>query len=203
MAVCQLEPKPDMYGLGIRLAFYIAWFGALLVEAIDETDLADVRFLGVLLSGAEALGLLIQVANTDLRAADIYISLLLASGIFIFLIPLYAWKAVSLCHPYWDPTRWTKERPSPIYRFCHFVLLIGVASLGTWFYTTYLPGLDEGCDQYGFLFSRISVTNNGFIVPNAILSVLILVVCAGILFQAVGWWCILLWPKEHKRKKAP
>ncbi|KFA56311.1 hypothetical protein S40293_08286 [Stachybotrys chartarum IBT 40293] len=198
MPTCRIQAQPDMYGLGIRTAFYIQWFGAVLIEWLDETDLDDMRLLGLLLSGALIIGLIVQVAEEALQAAEIYIVLLLASGIYIFLVPLYIWRALTLFSPYWNPFRWSKEKHSPIFRFSNFVVLVLVASMGTWFYVTYLPGLDAGCSQYGFFFGSVSLGSDVYIAFNAILYIVILVVCAFLLLTAIG--CeINVWPRRRRK----
>jgi hypothetical protein len=200
MALCYIEGRPEMYGLGIRIAFYLQWAGVTLLTYFDERSLPDIRLLGLLLSGAMSLSLVIQVANDRLQPADIYISLLLAAGIFIFLVPIYVWRALTLCNPYWNPLRWIRENQIPAVRFAHFGLVVAVASLATWYYTTFLPSWDNDCEQYGFFFTKVSLHNTPYIAFNAILYILMIVVCAGILLQKVGFE-VYIWTKEKRRKR--
>ncbi|KAH7313865.1 hypothetical protein B0I35DRAFT_480511 [Stachybotrys elegans] len=200
MPTCQLNPKPDMYGLGIRTAFYIQWFGALAIEWLDETDTMDMRVLGLLLSGAMLIGAVIQISQDHLEAAEIYIALLLAAGAYLFLVPLWIWRGLTLCSPYWNPFRWNKEKMSPVFRFGNFACLTAVAATATWYYTSYLPGLDRDCSQFGFFFGPVSLQNNVYIAFNAILYIMMLVVLAFFVLMSFG--CEFhMWSKERRRAK--
>lgn len=189
-----------MYGLGIRVGFYIQWFGLVVVEYIDETELADVRLLSVLSSAAAALALVIRLSMGQLQPADIYIVLLLATGAYLFLVPLYAWKALTCCSPYWDPQRWTRESQSPIYKGSSFALLLTLAGLQVWFWCGYAAVERWTCDQYGFFFSQVPLGNRVFISFNAILYLLIVIVCVGILLAKSG--CEMgSWRRKRRRRR--
>ena len=204
MAVCVIKPKPDLYGLGIRLAFYIQWLGAVLIEFLDATELGDVRLLGLLLSAAATLALVVQVAGNNLEAADIYVALLLAAGAWLFLVPVYIWRALSLCSPYWNPLRWSKERRSPFFQICSFAVLCAAASVGVWFYVTFLPARDEGCSEYGFFFGKVDLENKAYIAFNAILYLVILIVCGAILISSIGLWEVeAIFPFYRKKRHVP
>ena len=202
MALCQYPARPDMYGLGIRIAFYIQWAGFALLDYLSTQDLQPIRLLAILLSAAASLGLIIQLAKDDLRPAEIYIVLLLAVGTYLFLVPIYIWRTLTLCNPYWNPTRWSRERPAPVYKLADFLLIATLAGIGIWFFITYLPGLPDGsCSQYGFFFGRVSLRNTVYIAFNAILYILIAAVCVGLLFMAVGW-NFQVWAKTRRKRKA-
>lgn len=201
MATCQYSAQPDMYGLGIRVAFYVQWFGFMILDWFAENDLHDVRFLGLLLSAAGALGLIIQLAGDHLRAGEIYVVLLLIAGYYFFLVPVYIWKALTLCNPYWNLTRWQKERVAPVYKAMNFVLVVVIAGVGIWFYTTYLPDHDdEPCSQYGFFFGRVSLKNTVYIAFNAVLYIMIAIVCLFVLFLSIGT-NITVWAKTKRKHK--
>lgn len=223
MTVCDIPGRPDLYGLGIRTAFYIQWAAAVLVAFIDESELPDIRHLGLLLSAAETLSIIVAASSSPpftsspspspsfypepppLQPTDIYISLLLAAGLYLPLIPLCLARALTLCSPYWNPFRFLRERASPASRACSFLLLLAVSSVAVWFFTTFLPGWwgrpdADGCRQYGFFFARVSLDDRGFVVVNALLFILVIVVCAGVLLSKAG--CeVRTWAKERKRRK--
>ncbi|KAH6667043.1 hypothetical protein F5X68DRAFT_279331 [Plectosphaerella plurivora] len=200
-SLCQVQGKPELYGLGIRVAFYLQWFGAILAEYLEMADLAAVQLLGLLLSAATFVGLVVQLSMTTLQPADIYIVLLLAAGIFLPLVPLYVWKAVTCFNRHWDPFRWPKDTTSPAIKGLSFLLLLAITSLSIWFWTTYVPGEDCSSYQYGFLFSAVALGNTAYVASNAILWILILVVCAGILMVKAGF-SFAFWADKRRRKKA-
>ncbi|KAK2011667.1 hypothetical protein LZ32DRAFT_618977 [Colletotrichum eremochloae] len=200
MASCQVQGEPGLYGLGIRVAFYIQWFGAIVVEYLEVADLPDMRFLGLLFSAAALIGLVVRLSAATLQPADVYIVLLLATGIYIFLVPLYAWKAVTCFRPYWDPFRWSKETPSPAFKGLNFTLLLAITSLAIWYWCTFAPDNPCSSKQYGFLFSRISLGNKGFIASNAIMYFVILLACVLILLLKVGWKVPYWRERRNKRR---
>jgi hypothetical protein len=201
MALCQYPARPEMYGLGIRISFYIQWAGLALLDYFSTEDLQPIRLLAILLSAAATLGLVIQLAQDALRPAEIYIVHLLAIGTYLFLVPIYIWRTLTFCNPYWNPRRWSRERPAPIYKLSNFLLVAALAGIGIWFYTSYLPGLPDGsCSQYGFFFGRVSLRNTIYIAFNAILYIMIAIVCIGILLKNVGW-NIPIWAKTRRKRK--
>ncbi|KAL6854902.1 hypothetical protein ACO1O0_006037 [Amphichorda felina] len=76
-----------MYGLGIRIAVYTQRFGAVPIghmNHVNETSIPSIRILGILLTVAITLPLIIQIVRQALQAADIYVTLLLATGIYCY-----------------------------------------------------------------------------------------------------------------------
>lgn len=199
---CQVQGKPQLYGLGIRVAFYIQWFGVLVAEYLEFADHSSPRLLGLLLSSAAFLGLVVQLGlQTALEPADIYIVLLLAAGVFLPLVPLYFWKALTCFNRHWDPFRWTRGSTSPAIKGLHFVLLLGITSLAIWYWTTFLPENDCATYQKGFLFSPVPLGDTAYVASNAIMWIIILVVSVGILLVKAG--CnFVFWTDKRRRKKA-
>lgn len=186
MAICAVQPHADMYGLGIRIAFYLQWLGTLWFNYVDQTALPDLRLLGLCLSGSMTLVLLMQSLDTALDAAEMYVMTVLATGAHMFLVPVYIWRLVAGCRCYWDPSYWTEEEPLRIYRVVNFVTMVAGTCVAVWFFAAHLPGLEDGCQQYGFIFGELSMKNWGFIVLNSMLHAAVLVVCVVILLAKLG-----------------
>ncbi|KAL7930723.1 hypothetical protein V8C35DRAFT_329952 [Trichoderma chlorosporum] len=201
MIPCGREGRPDLYGLGIRLGVYIQWFGEILVELFDEADVSDVRLLGLLLSGAIVLALLVEIADQGAQAADIYIMLQLAGGSYIFLVPVYIWRALTCCHRKWDPLKWKREIPMPVYSVSTMMLMVIISALQLWFFSTYIPTNGHRCEYYGFFFTKIRLDNVAFIVINIVLHIIVILVCAGIVLSYTGF-CKGQFPaRRHRRRK--
>ncbi|KAL9942083.1 hypothetical protein D7B24_008426 [Verticillium nonalfalfae] len=203
MQLCQAVGRPSLYGLGIRLAFYVQWFGALAAEYIEIADMCDVRLLGLLLSAATLLGLVAQLAAAHLAPIDVYIALLLVTGIYLPLAPLWLWKAATRCHARYDPLRWSRETPSPAFRGLDFALLLALAGLGTWFWTSRVPGGDDdACRRahVGFFFAPVRLGNRLFMAFHALLYIATMLVCAGIMLVKAGWR-IPVWQERRRRRK--
>ncbi|CRK37002.1 hypothetical protein BN1723_015981 [Verticillium longisporum] len=204
MQLCQAVGRPSLYGLGIRLAFYLQWFGALAAEYIEIADMCDVRLLGLLLSAATLLGLVAQLAAAHLAPVEVYIALLLVTGLYLPLAPLWLWKAATRCHARYDPLRWSRETPSPAFRGLDFALLLALAGLGTWFWTSRVPTDDEddGCRgaHVGFFFAPVRLGNSLFVAFHALLCIATMLVCAGLMLVKAGWR-IPVWEERRRRRK--
>ena len=89
--------------------------------------LALIAFTVLSTSSAAFLGLVVQITLAALQPADIYVVLLLAAGIYLALVPLYVWKALTCFNRHWDPFRWSRGPSSPLIKGLHFALLLGIA----------------------------------------------------------------------------
>lgn len=190
-----------MYGLGIRLGIYLQWFGEMLIGYFDDADISDIRLLGLLLSGAVVLALLVRVADGDIHPVDVYIVLQLAAGSYVFLMPMYIWKMLTCCNPRWDPLRHARDVRLPVFSIATMILLVVISALGVWFFTTYLPTKGHLCEYYGFFFAKIRLDNAAYIVVNVIVYVIILLVCFNIVLSRMGFWDGQFRTRKHHRRK--
>lgn len=171
MAVCKFEGNSDMYGLGIRLGYYLQWFGGILAAWLAPTEVKGLRFTLELFVAATFLALIIHTANDvdSLQHVETYIVLLLAFGIYLALIPIYLWRLLTCCDPYWDPTRWPKVDPGRLTANLSFILLVGVLVYQYWFWFAHMPSLDDiNCQQYGFLFGQVRLNSKVSVAVNAL-----------------------------------
>ena len=191
-----------MYGLGIRIAFYTQWFGAIFMSHIDEVYLPPVRLLGLLLSSAAVLSLILQAIRQNLHAVEIYILLLLVTGLYMPLVPVYTVRGLTLCHPACKPLCWSEERQSYAMRNFYFVIALVVPSVGVWLFTTFLPRLEDKCLHFGFFFAKVPLENAAFIAFNAIVYISMLLICAGILLENLGFKVANWRRAKHKVRHA-
>ncbi|KAH0494699.1 hypothetical protein TgHK011_008290 [Trichoderma gracile] len=201
MVSCGREGRPDLYGLGIRLGFYFQWFGEILVEFFDQADVSDIRLLGFLLSGAIVLALLVQVADQRVQGADIYIMLQLAAGSYIFLMPMYVWKALTCCDRKWDPLRQTREANMAVFNVSTMLLLVIISALHLWFFSTYMPTKGRQCGYYGFFFAKVRLDNTAYLVVNILVYVIVILVCFSIALSWMGFWNGQCGPQRHPRRR--
>ncbi|KAM0279212.1 hypothetical protein ACHAQH_004757 [Verticillium albo-atrum] len=200
MSPCHPIGRPNLYGLGIRLSFYLQWFGAMAAEYIEIAYMRDIRLLGLLLSAAALMGLVVQLSMSNLAPVDVYVILLLVTGLYLPLAPLWLWKAVTCCHARWDPLRWSRETRSPALKGLDFSLLLALAGFGTWIWTEYIPGNECSAKQAGFFFAPVSLGNRPFGAFHAILYIFIILLCTGIMLVKVGW-TITIWEERRRRRK--
>lgn len=201
MISCGREGRPDMYGLGIRLGIYLQWFGEILFDFFDEADVSEIRLLGLLLSGAIVLALLVKIVDQDVQAADIYIVLQLAAGSYIFLIPIYIWRVLTCCNPKWDPLKRSREINMPVYNVSTMMLLVVISALGLWFFSTYMPAKGRQCEYYGFFFTKIRLDNAAYIVVNIVMHIAVILACVAIALSWAGFWDGQFRTRRHRRRR--
>lgn len=134
------------------------------------------------------LALVIQVdrERIPLRPSEIYIILLLTFGGYLYFVPLYIWRALTCCQPTFDPSRYPRVAPGPIFSFLNFLLLLAVSSFQLWFWFVRASAARTfGCQEYGFFFARVRLDQKGFVVGNILLHFFILFVCMGVLIGTV------------------
>jgi hypothetical protein len=165
------DGNTDMYGLGIRLGFYLQWFSAILARSLVpkrsrdhriedpmKDEITGLRFSNNIFAAATFLALLILIVGdvSSLQVVEVYIVLLLTFGFSFVLIPIYLWRLLTLCSPRWDPTRWPITRLSKVENNLSFLLITGVASFQLWFWFSRVPQLHTlTCQEYGFLMAKV------------------------------------------------
>ncbi|CEI66569.1 unnamed protein product [Fusarium venenatum] len=159
--LCSLPGRPDIYGVGVRAAFYTQWLGTLIMEYISEDDLSDLRFISLFSSAAASISLVIGIAYNVLNPLDIYFLLLFAMGFFLFLMPLCIWRVITRCQPHLDPFLLTKEIHGTFYYLVALTILMTTVSMGTWYYTMFLPHLSRDCRDVVFMLGKVNLDSKG------------------------------------------
>ena len=203
MAVCTIDGNTDMYGIGIRIGFYLQWYAAifasLLARSKARSEVETLRFTITIFIAATFVALIAQVARDvdNLDVVEVYIILLLTFGYFLFLVPLYAWRLLTGCDPRFDPTRYPRVPAGPVYSLLTFLLLVAVASFQLWFWFARVPALSQrDCQEYGFFFAKTRLNGRAFIAINIVFYSLLLISCVIILLIILGKWMELIVEKE-------
>ncbi|PSR91986.1 hypothetical protein BD289DRAFT_481315 [Coniella lustricola] len=195
MPTCQIPGHPAAYGLGIRLAFYLQWFGMILASWLIEGDALNLKFLNALTITATAIGLAVHGGN--LQPAEVHVVLLLLCGTLYFLIPVYLLRFVTCWRPWWDTERWTRLRMGWLFRTAVALLFGALLGAQIWFWSSgvhYRPvgadnedgdgdgvateqeGDDGDCDQWAFLLGQARIDSETVTALNIVLHLAILVV---------------------------
>ncbi|EWG49894.1 hypothetical protein FVEG_16546 [Fusarium verticillioides 7600] len=180
--LCSLEGRSEVYGVGIRSAYYAQWLGSLLIEYLSEENLADLRSISLYSSAAASISLVIGVAYNSLEPLDVYVLLLLTIGFFLFQIPLYIWRILTRCQPHLDPFHLSKESHGHFYHLMSLTVLSANVSIGTWYFTSFLPQLDRDCRDLVFLFGKVSLESRGYTTAGSIFFIGALVGIGGFIF---------------------
>lgn len=114
---------------------------------------------------------------------DIYVTLLLTFGYYLFLVPLYAWRIVTAGNARLDPMRWSVVPLGVLYNVLASLLLLAIGAFQLWFraWRVPQPSLTDGCQEYGFFFARIRLNSLGFRVLNLVLYSLVMFACTVLL----------------------
>ena len=193
-----------MYGLGIRIGFYLLWFGSVLAGWIARRDTPHVRGVLLLFVAATFLALVIQVGNGALTAVEVYLVLLLVYGAYYAYVPLYLWRLASGCSPFWDPSRWPRVAPGRTYSAANVILLVAVTCFQLWFWTAGLNSIPStataGCPEWAFFFAMVQLRNPLFIALNIAINVVLLLCCVAHLCLEVGLVRSPRWLRKKVRK---
>ncbi|KAL7767375.1 hypothetical protein ACKLNR_001676 [Fusarium oxysporum f. sp. zingiberi] len=197
--LCSLTGRSDVYGVGIRAAFYAQWLGSLLIEYLSEENLADLRFISIFSSAAASTSLVIGVAYNSLQPLDIYFLLLLAMGFFLFQIPLYIWRILTRCQAHLDPFQLSKESHGHFYHLMSLTVLSANVSIGTWYFTSFLPHLDRDCRDVIFILGKVDLESQGYIIAGSIFFIGILVGIGGFIFLNA---CCIITKSSSRHRRA-
>lgn len=182
METCTFSGNPDMYGLGIRIGYYLQWYGGILAAWIAPEESSSLRLANALFVAATFLALFIQTiqehAEKSFPIVETYIILFLAFGSYLVLVPIYLWRIFTCCNPYLDPTRFPRVNPGRVYGYMNSVLLTAVLGFELWYWIHQVPKLATvKCAQYGFFFHKIQLNNRGFRMLNVIPCLFLLLCC--------------------------
>jgi len=192
---CSYTGNPSLYGLGIRISFYLLQFASLLSSWLARPEVPNIRFIHTLAIGGMLLSDVVLASWGTVRAVDAYIMLLLGFGPFYTLIPYYLWRAVTVCNPFVDMGRWPRVRSTALMRGGVLLVVIAGSSFQIWFWTTGLQTLprEQNCQTWGFFFTRVDLTSGVFVAANMVFIILILIGATMTLMADLGmlplpWW---------------
>ena len=189
MAVCAIDGNTDMYGIGIRIGFYLQWYSAIFASWLAPSEVETLRFTITIYIAATFVALIAQVARDvdNLDVVEVYIILLLTFGYFLFFVPLYIWRLLTRCDPRFDPTRYPRVPAGPVYSLLTFLLLVAVATFQLWFWFARVPTLSQrNCQEYGFFFTKVRLNAKAFTTVNIVFYMLLLISCIITLLITLG-----------------
>lgn len=175
-----------MYGLGIRIGFYLQWYGTILANWLAPEEVPGMRFSNTLFVSATFLALIIQTANDSLKPVEIYIILLLTFGGYLYFVPLYLWRLIIWGYPQLDPSRYPRVLAGPVYSVLNFALLVSVSAFQLWFWFAKVNDAgSDGCEEFGFFFEQVDLKSKRFVVGNILLHGVLLLCCLVVMLMAL------------------
>ncbi|KAK4186290.1 hypothetical protein QBC35DRAFT_501629 [Podospora australis] len=175
LPLCADNGNLDMYGLGIRLAFYIQWYTLIACYLFQRVaEIHTVRLALNCFLSANFLALLIQTGRKVLSPIDTYITLVLYFGFYLSSIPVFMWRLLTRFDPAFDPTRWHLVRISKLDKAFHRVLVVSAAGFQLYFWTTVVPFADlDKCISHGFFLTKMPLDSDTLRTINTAAQVLV------------------------------
>jgi len=186
---CQYPNSTDnaseMFGLGVRISYYIQWYALILEERFLPPEMQVNRISLLTFVAATALSVLVQLSKLD--PVVIYITLLLTFGYWYHLIFVAAWGIIAQTRKKWRK-RWNASifpqylQPHAIVEGLWLILLIGVLAFLVHFWAEEVWALNDTrlyCgERYGFFFAKIRLNNPTFRIFNLVISTVLLAALA-------------------------
>lgn len=176
-SACSITGNPDLYGLGMRIGYYLQWYAILFASFACPKEVPILRHTNACFVSIVFFAVLTQlVRSQSLDDIDIYITMLFTFGSTLNNLILLLWRITTRFSVRWDPSRYRKaEPPGRLFSILNFLVLETVFGFEIWFWTTRLQAEEhDACERYGFLFGKVSLRNEGFRYANATLSVILL-----------------------------
>ncbi|KAK4104591.1 hypothetical protein N658DRAFT_419349 [Parathielavia hyrcaniae] len=180
--LCAIAGSPDLYGLGIRLSFYLLWFSVLIGERCHERHAQVPRAVELVLAYAVFLGLAMAASAGALFASEVYVALLLISTTVYLLVPRHTTDLVAWVRP--DFGLGTQRGRFGFGAFTRSLFVLIVISLHFWFWGTGVNSVhvdralrEQGCrppPQVGFAFGPVDMHSGGFRAMNVLLMLALL-----------------------------
>lgn len=187
MSNCGFDGNEDMYGLGIRIGFYLQWFGAIAADFLALNEVPNQRLTYCLFITAVFIALLSQISMSSLRPVEIYIVSLQAVGGFYAFAPVYLLQLWTGFDPRWDPSRSIRAEISSRYYVLVCLLMVALSCFQVWSWSTFISTSGWHCLQYGFFFMRVPLDNSAFVALHMLLNIFLLGYALTVICINVGW----------------
>ena len=149
-----------MYGLGIRLGFYLQWYAGICANMLAvESEITGNRLALAAFMWGTFIALLVQTITQALSAIDIYVILLMCFGSNYFIIPLLFWRLVTCFDYTLDPTRWIVVKASTALNIANVALLLATSGYQLWFWISGIHTIPNDCNPVGFLFVKMPLVS--------------------------------------------
>ncbi|KAK0720735.1 hypothetical protein B0H67DRAFT_643951 [Lasiosphaeris hirsuta] len=191
---CAIPGTPELYGLGIRLSFYLLWLCMILSRWPPGRGIFFCTWAAhLLLAFAVFIGLVIKKsASRTLTTAEVYVTILLVSATVCYArVPYCTWRVITGFRRDLDPGLYSyppaRKRGKEgvpgggCLGLAEISLLCCIIGLQLWFW---IDGVDsdalssrvdcEEKQQLGFLFAPVDLRSSTFRALNAIIVVAVL-----------------------------
>ncbi|SZF00457.1 unnamed protein product [Blumeria hordei] len=167
VTACNFPENNDMYGLGIRLAFYTLWLGTILACRMAPRQASMLRMTNSLFVVALTISLILKIRENTISPIEKSVILFMCFGGYLYYLPLNIGRTLALCFPLMNTTCFYRREKSRIQRILNFLLMFFVAgfNLKFWVELVYIAR-PVGCDPIGFFFKKVSIEESDFRMGN-------------------------------------
>ncbi|KAF2744418.1 hypothetical protein M011DRAFT_470546 [Sporormia fimetaria CBS 119925] len=187
---CHIEGTSDMYGLGIRLGYYLQWYSSILAIFLAPSEVPNLRFMTELFIAATFLATVILTIEdvNRLKFVEKYIILLQIFGTYLGFVPLYLLEYAVRQASSAASTRVLNlglraARPS-------LPLFMGAAVYWGWLWVR--EGKDHSprkCPEYVFLMARIQFDHEASYFINCTIVLILGPICMALALETVRRIC--------------
>jgi hypothetical protein len=190
---CVVDGNSDIYGLGIRIGFYLQWYSSVLAAMpkrrngkLAGDEVQGLFYSSMIFSVATFIALASQTST--LQLSEIYIVLLLIFGYQYFAIPEIM---LNLFHGVMQivkgGNRARDDNRGWVYHLLFSILLLAISCFQLWFWASHFNSGEQksSCPDFGFAFNKVELDNKGFRAFNITYFSLLLVV--SLLFIYISW----------------
>ncbi|KAH8763369.1 hypothetical protein F5882DRAFT_476351 [Hyaloscypha sp. PMI_1271] len=176
---CQITGNSDMYGAGIRIGFYLQWYGSIIAgfplrskDSRSTVKLApgeseNMSFSLLLFITATFIAL--SVRASTLAPVETYIILLLIFGFHYYWIPDRIIHFITIYILNRKPK--ANKHRGWVYLLFTFTLPCIISCFQLWFWGFHLEHNNTNtahCNEFGFGFVRVNLKNKGFRIFNTV-----------------------------------
>ncbi|EPQ64784.1 BgtA-20661 [Blumeria graminis f. sp. tritici] len=167
VTACNFPENNDMYGLGIRLAFYTLWLGTILACRMAPRQASMLRMTNSLFVTAIIISLIIKIRENNISPIEKSVILFMCFSGYLYILPLYIGRILAICFPIMNPTCFYQREKSRIQKTLNFLLMVFVSgfNLKFWVEIVYIAR-PEACNPIGFFFKKVPLEESDYRMGN-------------------------------------
>jgi len=175
---CEIAGNADLYGLGVRVGFYLQWLALLLANWLCPQEAVVLRLAITVFIAINFLATLFQLQQPEhLEDVDIYITLLFTFGPAYYVVVNRMWRMTMRFSIRWVPSRYPiTEPPGLLFSILGTALITSHFVFQSWFWAARLAPSHQNCTTYGFMFGKVRLHDPTFRIINICVSILVVVV---------------------------
>jgi hypothetical protein len=184
LPTCEVYGNTDLYGLGVRIGYYLQWLSLLFGAWVCPREVPKLRIANTFYISAIFFALVLQIRDDSLDDVDIYVTLLFTFGPTMYTCIFLAWHIATSYNIHWDLNRHSSVKPAGLlFISLQAGLLIAQFGFQIWFWSVRLGRSSyDSCVQYGFHFGKVRLHDAKFRFFNVGMSLLALLLTTTYIF---------------------